>query len=42
MNATAVVKDVKNIGRNNAFNDVVTASLMSPFLRTSLKKRVIK
>ena len=42
MNATAVVKDVKNIGRNNAFSDVETASLITPFLRTSLKNRVTK
>ena len=42
MNATAVVKDVKNIGRNNAFYAVETASLISPILPTSLKNRVIK
>jgi hypothetical protein len=42
MNATAVVKEVKNIGRNNAFNDVETASLTFPFFRTSRKNRVIK
>ena len=39
-NAIAVVKEVKNIGKNIALNVVLTASFTCPFFRTSLKNLV--